>query len=191
MRALDLDFVARPGPLRRVAYVLLVVALAAAAYLGKSYADLSADVVTWEAKWRTLQKSKRGDSSPGPRQKAEWEQLQAELKAANRVIASLSMPWDVLFREVEGSVDDQITLLGIEPDTEKRELRITAEAKTLAAMLDYMKRLRTVAIFRDAYVLNHQIQQTDPQRPVRFVITAQWLESLPPQAEVRQPPITP
>ena len=183
MRVLHLDFVSRPGILRRVGYVLLIVAVAGAAYLGQAYANLSADLVTWEAKWRSLQKTPRNDAEPGPKQKAEWEQLQAELKAANRVITRISMPWDVLFREVEASVDEQITLLGIEPDTEKREVRIVAEAKNLTAMLDYMKRLRTVAVFRDVHVLSHQIQQQDPQKPVRFVVTAQWLESLQPQAE--------
>lgn len=107
--------------------------------------------------------------------KTNWEEMHAELKLANRVIERLSMPWDALFREIELSVDEQITLLNVEPDTEKKEIRIIAEAKSLTAMLDYMKRMRTIALFKDAHLLNHQIQQQDPQRPVRFLISANWV----------------
>jgi Tfp pilus assembly protein PilN len=176
MRALDLDFAKRTGLPRRLGYILLIGSLAAVGYVGLAYFQLSANLDTWETKWRSLQKAQRKDTDPGPRQKAEWEQMQSELKAANRVIVRLSMPWDALFQEVERSVDEQITLLGVEPDPEKRELRITAEAKSLTAMLDYMKRLRAAALFRDAYILSHQVQQQDPQKPVRFVVTAQWGE---------------
>jgi Tfp pilus assembly protein PilN len=75
---------------------------------------------------------------------------------------------------VEASVGDQVTLLGVEPDTEKRELRLIAEAKDLDAMLAYARRLQESALFSDAYVVSHQIQQQDPQKPVRFVVNAQW-----------------
>jgi hypothetical protein len=175
MRRPDFDFSGRPGLLSRLGYLLLLLAVLAAAWVGHLYMSASQQLETSEAKWRSLQKARRSDAS-NPRQRADWEQLQAELKAANRVIGRLSMPWDALFQQVEATVDEQITLLAVEPDTEKREVRITAEAKSFNAMLDYFKRVRAVPLFREAHVINHQIQQQDPQRPVRFIVTAQWLE---------------
>lgn len=176
MRALNLDFVRRPHWLRRLGFVLLLAAVAVAAYLGQAYLERSAEMEAWETKWRSLQKAQRKQAEPVHSQVAEWEHLQAELKVANQVIARLSLPWDALFREVEASVDDQVTLLSVEPDTEKRELRIMAEAKDLAAMLEYVKRFHAITLFKDAYVVSHQIQQQDPQKPVRFTVNAQWTE---------------
>jgi len=175
-RALELDFVCRPRRLRRLGVVLLLASMATAAYLGQAYLELKGDLSAWEAKWRSLQKTQRVAAEPDHGKKMEGQQLQAELKIAGRVIERLSTPWDRLFQEVEGSIGEQVTLLSVEPDTEKRELRIVAEAKNLAAMLEYVKGLRNIALFRDAHVLSHQVQQQDPQRPVRFVVSVQWLE---------------
>lgn len=174
MRPLNLDFAGRPGFLRQASVVLLIVAIASGAWLGKIYLDRSAELERWEAKWRTLQNQQSRDANPAPVNGVGWEQMQAELKAANRVIAQLSLPWDALFREVEASVNQDVTLLSVEPDVEKREVRITAETSNFATMLEYEKRLLTIALFKDAHIVSHQIQVQDPQRPVRFVVNAQW-----------------
>ncbi len=174
MRALKLDFARHSSRLRYVGYVMLIGAVVVAANLAAAYVDLATDLETSELKWRKLKKTQSKESRPAPEKKAEWEQLQAELKAANRVLTRLSMPWDALFQEMEASIDEQVALLSVEPDTEKRELRITAEAKNLGAMLAYMKRLQAIALFKDAHVSSHQIQLQDPQRPVRFMLSARW-----------------
>ena len=181
MRTLNLDFVRQTSSLRRLGVILLIAAVATAAYLAQVYVKHSAELEVWQTKWHRLQKAQRKDATEpasNPSQKLEWEQLQSELKTANRVIARLSLPWDALFREVEIAVGEQVTLLSVEPDTEKSELRITAEAKNLTAMLEYIKRLRAIALFKDAHLTSHQIQQQDPQKPVRFVVNAQWGEAL-------------
>jgi Tfp pilus assembly protein PilN len=176
MRALRLNFARRSNSFRPLGAVLLVFFIVSATYLGQSYVALSSDLETWEAKWRSLQKAQHKAADPDPGQKAGWEQLQAELKAANRVIVRLAMPWDDLFREVDASINDQVTLLSVEPDAEKREVRIIAEAKNLSSMLDYVRHLRTITLFKDAYVVSHQNQEQDPQKPVRFVLNAQWMD---------------
>lgn len=176
MRALNLDFAKRSSPLRQVSVVMLIVAIATAAYLAKIYVDRTEELERWEEKWRTLQRQQSKEVSATPANKMEFEQLQAEIKAANRVIARLSMPWDTLFREIETSITPDVTLLNVEPDTEKNEVRITAETKTFTSMLEYEKALQGIAIFKNAHVISHQIQTQDPQRPVRFVVIAQWLQ---------------
>ncbi|MNQ42051.1 hypothetical protein D3C85_557470 [compost metagenome] len=136
----------------------------------------------WEEKWRSMQPEKRKIPDSDIGRKAQFEQMQVEFKAANRVITRLSMPWDALFREIEATINEDVTLLNVEPDTEKNEVRMTVEAKTLNAMLDYMKRMQTMPMFREAHIANHQVQSQDPQRPVRFLITAQWLKDVQPTA---------
>lgn len=175
MRALKLDLVHRPGALHIAGVCLLTVAVAATVYLGQLYFEHVGTAETWEVKWQSLQTAARHKRS-GPAQKQALEQLDSELKLASAIIGRLSMPWDDLFYEVEMAVDEQVSLLNVEPDTEKRELRITAEAKNLMAMLEYQKRLSTSELFRNVHVTSHQIQQQDPQKPVRFVVNAQWLE---------------
>lgn len=183
MRALKLDFVRRPNPHRWFGFILLAAGMVAAAYLAQAYLTRAAELESLENNYRSLQKAQHKQADSGTVKTAEWEHLQAELKAANRVITRLALPWDALFRAVEVSVDEQVALLSVEPDTEKRELRIVAEAKHLDAMLEYVRRVQTIALFKDAYVLSHQIQQQDPQKPVRFVINAQWLEVVRPPAD--------
>ena len=104
MRALQLDFVSGPRLLRRLGVVLLLVSLALVVWLGQAYLVANAELSVWEARWHKLQKAQRKQAEPAPSERVDLEQLQAELKAANRVIARLSMPWDRLFREVEGSI---------------------------------------------------------------------------------------
>jgi Tfp pilus assembly protein PilN len=179
MRAIKIDFVDGAKPLRALGFFLLVIALAIAGYAIHRYLEVEAELTAWEAKWRSLQKVEHKRTESGPIQKAELERLQTELKTATRIAERLSLPWDALFRDIESSVDEQVTLLSIEPDTEKREVRILAEAKTFNAMLDYVRRVQAISLFKNAHVTNHQIQQQDPQRPVRFVVNAQWLDILP------------
>lgn len=178
MRALRLSFVRHPRSLRGVGYVLLVLAIATASYLMKVYLDQFSELESWEAKWRSLQKIQYKEISGNPNQNVEWARLQVELKGANKIIGRLSLPWDMLFHEVEASVDELVVLLNVEPDTERHGIRITAEAKNLEAMLNYTKRLQAVDAFKYAHIANHQIQQQDAQKPVRFVVEAQWVELL-------------
>lgn len=176
MRALKLDFVYRPSRLRMLGFAAMALAVGVAATMLQAYMRLNTDLSDWEMKWSRLQKVQSHGEKHGVSQKEEGEKLQTELKFANEVIQRLALPWDRLFHEVETSVDEQVSLLGVEPDAEKRELRITAEAQSLSAMLEYTKRLQTIALFKDAHVASHQIQQQDPQKPVRFMVNAQWRE---------------
>jgi Tfp pilus assembly protein PilN len=68
-----------------------------------------------------------------------------------------------------------VALLQIESDVDKQHVKISAEARTLGAMLDYLRDLEGRSILSDVYLQSHQIQQQDPERPVRFVLTATWL----------------
>jgi len=105
-------------------------------------------------------------------------------KAAQRVaeenraaLADLTMPWSRLLRELEiASADskDSVAVLGVEPDRDKRQVRVIAEARTLPIALAYVERLQMSEALRYPMLESHEVQLRDPQRPVRFQIKADW-----------------
>jgi Tfp pilus assembly protein PilN len=177
MRTLNLDFVNRHGRRRQIGYVLLVLFITFAAYLGHAYVKRSAELESLESKWQHLQNAQQRNTERRLNDPAAHERTQAELTAAAKVIERLSLPWNALFSALEQTTEGQVTLLALEPDAERREVRIAAEAKDLQSMLDYMKRLQQVDLFKDVHLTTHQMQAQDPQRPVRFVVQASWLDS--------------
>ena len=60
----------------------------------------------------------------------------------------------------------------MEPDLRKGTVTISGEAKDLAALLDYIKQLGTRDVFGSVLLQNHQIQQADPEKPMRFSLLA-------------------
>jgi hypothetical protein len=175
-------------PSRIVGRVALVIAMACAGCLAWAYLQLHSEAKRWQADRQRLDGLV---SVPRPLDDPETrERLQAELRLANRVIAKIDTPWDALFGAVESAFGDQVTLLGIEPDTEQREVRLTGEAKDSAAMLDYLRQVRQSPALKEAHLTGHQINAQDSQRPIRFTIQAHWIEP-PPAPNVPNEPTAP
>jgi hypothetical protein len=101
------------------------------------------------------------------------ERQQVELRFAARVIDKLDQPWDVLFGAVEGIAGSRVALLSIDPDPDRREVRLTAEAKDFDAMMEYARMARLDTTLR-GYLTGHQVNLQDPLRPQRFTLSAQW-----------------
>ncbi len=175
MRGLNIDFAQRTSLVRKASIGMLLAAIVTTSHIGKTYYDLSLNLDAWKEKRRLAQADKRKAERPEAGSKEEMEKLESALKATQNVITRLALPWDALFSEIDSSVNDKVTLLSVEPDAEKKDLHIAAEAKDLTAMLDYEKRLQASALFRNVHVVSHQVQLQDPQRPVRFVIQAGWM----------------
>jgi len=175
MRALDLDFIGRSRNRRRKrrGVILLLLSCTLAAYIGASYYKANQQLAATTAELQRQRAANR-QTEPVAVTAEQTEQIRAEIKQANKIIAKLALPWDELFRIVESSVDENTTLIALEPDAERGEVQITVEARNLAAMLDYVKRLQESPALKDVHVASHQIQQQDPQRPVRFVVSAKW-----------------
>lgn len=186
MKAIDIDFGWRRHSKGRVAgIVLLAVAVAGVGVQTWAYLGLRAEADTWQADRSRLD---RLASAPSAKNSPEGrERLRAELQLSNRIIDKLDTPWDALFGTVEATADKQAILLGVEPDAERREVRLTGEAKDAAAMLDYLRELRRAPALRNAHLTGHQINVQDSQRPVRFTIEAGWVE-LPPALKLADAP---
>ncbi len=173
MRALTLDYRARTRA-GWVGVALLVAGVAGAGILGSQYRQIADEVTQAETGLREhgIATRKKVDISSAA---GDVQKVALEVKHAREVLIQLSTPWNELFASVESVDAPNVALLGIESDIGKQRVKISAEAKNPGAMLDYLRELEGQPAFADVYLESHQIQQQDPQRPVRFVLTATWL----------------
>lgn len=85
--------------------------------------------------------------------------------------------WEELFSALEKAGDDSVTLLGLVPGS--TEVSISGEAKDLPAALDYLKRLRSMAIFSHARITEQELLKDKPYHPLHFTLVTDWKEPMP------------
>jgi Tfp pilus assembly protein PilN len=175
-RRLQLDFAPRPSVFQRLGWLLLIAGLACAAMLAYRYVQQGEELARADAQLGTLRQGAAAIQAALSPNSKDSKRAKGELKLAREILARLGLPWDELFSEIETHIDEQVTLLSVEPNAEKSALLVTGEAKDLQAMLAYSKRMHASARFKDVYIQSHQIQVQNPQRPVRFVLSARWLQ---------------
>jgi Tfp pilus assembly protein PilN len=170
----DLDYVPRAGRGRRPGIALLAVAALIAAKQADLYVSAKHEAVQLEARVSRLES--RADQ---PKAAALPESTIREIRRANDVIEQIALPWDRLFGAVEASAGEKVALLGITPDQKSGTVEVTGEAADLNAMFDYVKRLQRQPSLARVYLLNQKLNDQDAQRPVRFTVTASWMEKRP------------
>jgi hypothetical protein len=175
MRALRLDYQRSNQSLPWLGLGMLVAALAALTLMGGYYRTLNQQVALWEDKVDRIERtsSHRALSSRPLTEQAARAQL-LEVKQANQVVHQLSLPWNALFNAVETTSGQNIALLSLEPDPGKGTVTIRGEAKDLKSLLNYARQLSTREIFGSVMLQNHQVQQADPEKPLRFSLLAEW-----------------
>jgi Tfp pilus assembly protein PilN len=175
MRPLMLDFQNDRRTPPWFSVVLLLSGVVMTLYLSIHSADLLSELSSLEEEQIALErKSKHKSDSPRPAA-IDAPQLQAEIRQANEVLERLALPWDPLFKEIESSPTIPIALLAVEPDTAKRLITITGEAKNLEAMLNYIRLLQGKKSLAHVYLKNHHIEMQIAEQPVRFVVVASWV----------------
>ncbi|MFJ3523096.1 pilus assembly protein [Pseudomonas sp. NPDC090203] len=110
-------------------------------------------------------------SSLTPAQQREQELRLLEMK---QVSAQLRRPWERLFAALETLRGKDIALLTLTPDARKGQVRITAEARDLEAMLTFHRQLQDSPELRDVSLVNHEIVANSPQKPILFNLLATW-----------------
>jgi Tfp pilus assembly protein PilN len=99
---------------------------------------------------------------------------EAHASAVNGAIAQLNLPWKALFDAVEAATPATIALLSLEPDAKKQFIRGTAEAKGSDGMLAYIEQLKQQSFFTAVMLTRHEVNEQDPNKPIRFQFEAQW-----------------
>ena len=169
MDALRLDLVQTSGPRRRTGMLLLVAGAIAVFLVAFWRADLRGKALTLESQVARLEREAAGLSPVGARMD---ESARQEIQRANEVIDQLALPWDRLFRAVEGVAVGQVTLLGIAPDARTGTVQIRAQTPDSESMFAYVQRLELHSDLAEVYLLEHQREK---RGPLRFVVTASWL----------------
>jgi len=178
MHPLRLDYLQRRRFPGRIGWVILLISLGMGAYLVNAYFDLQAEKKAWQAQRMKTRQGQR--TANDPLNPEESRKLKPELNRANEVVQHLAVKWGDLFKALEFSAYQHVALLNIQPDAQKQLVIITAEATNFSDMLEYTKRLSEQRVFADVHVINHQIQEQDPQKPVRFTVMARWVDSVSP-----------
>lgn len=99
----------------------------------------------------------------------------AQAAFVNSAILQLNLPWRELQDAVQGATPRTIALVALEPDARKQVLKITAEAQSSDDMVDYVAALKQQETFTAVALSRHEVQQADPNRPLRFEVEATWL----------------
>jgi hypothetical protein len=97
--------------------------------------------------------------------------------SAQQAAMDLATPWTLLLSELEQASKEsrgQVALLGVEPDHAKHNVRVSAEARTLALALAYVQRLQSSRSLEYPMLDRHEIRADDAQHPVRFELTGEW-----------------
>jgi Tfp pilus assembly protein PilN len=98
----------------------------------------------------------------------------AQAKAVNDAVMQLNLPWRDLHDAVHAATPANVALLSLEPDAKRRTLRISAEARNSDDMLAYVGKMQAQDWFSSVVLTRHEVAEQDPNRPIRFQISAQW-----------------
>jgi hypothetical protein len=169
MRALEINFAGRGRGARWAPRVLLAVALVLALDMGLTYRSLAGSIA--EAQARLAQAEPRSV----PTRKVSPE----EVAAARETFVRLARPWEGLFAALEAAANDEIALLGIEPDPKTGTVLISGDSKDYPAVLAYVLNLARTGGLSRVELVRHEVKPNDPQRAVAFSVSAGWDEARP------------
>lgn len=164
---LTLDFVAPRRRRRAAGRVLLVAALIVAAIQIDRFSQTTESLRRLEAAEALLAVAR-------PAIPPQREALDAQLKQARSIVRQLAIPWAGVIESLESAARPGVALLQIQPDGERRLLRVVAEARTAGVMLDYVRRLEEGSSFHAVHLVHHQDQRDGPRGPLQFAVQASF-----------------
>ena len=167
---ISVDFSGRRAPLTLAGTLLLIAGAVATAAACVEYRRLEASRAGLELKLAAANRHAHRDPSQDVRDASLTQE-------AGHVVQELTTPWTRLLAELEGASHDaasDIALLSVEPDESKHIVRVTGESRDLPRVLTYVARLQASALLRYPMLETHEVRSDDPQRPVRFAVSAEW-----------------
>lgn len=167
MRRIELDFhKGRSKRNRAMGWALLVFGL----LVGVSLVIQHNKLKTQQQRIKTVL-AQQHERQQGLSSNMDAKEIEPQLQGAAGVIEQLSFPWDKLFKTLESSMNEDVALLSVVPDVKGGTITLNVEARDWTAMLDYIRRLGEDKFFAGVHLVSHQIQQSDPQHPIRFVLS--------------------
>jgi hypothetical protein len=166
---IELDFARRWPRVNRIGATLLAAGILGAVLVIADYRGMAAENAGLEMRLAAI--------SPGPDAAVPDQAAMRIAEEAGAAVSELATPWSILLRELELASEDSqnpVAILAVEPDREKHQVRVVAEARTLLIALAYVKRLQSSKAMRFPMLESHEVQVKDPERPVRFQIKADW-----------------
>jgi Tfp pilus assembly protein PilN len=179
MKPLRIDFAAsslartvhRTGPLAWAgALAALLLCLAAALMFARLQSQQRAERAELAA---VRARAKLPLAAPVPLAAPRISEIQAA--AVNTAVLQLNLPWRALHDAIGSATPASIALLVLEPDARKRRIKLTAEAKSSEDMIAYVAGLKQQELFSDVTLTRHEINDQDPNRPIRFQLEAEWV----------------
>jgi Tfp pilus assembly protein PilN len=178
MKRLAIDFaprtlrcaVFRTHPL---AWLIGCASIAVGLSAGFSVLDLSKQVDLDLAQLSHLQGKARDGAAAKPMAMAA-KVSEGQANAVNNAIAQLNVPWRDVLDAVEGATPANIGLLALEPDARRNVVRGMAEARTSGDMIAYIEALRKQGYFDVVILTRHEVNELDPNKPLRFQFEARW-----------------
>jgi hypothetical protein len=174
MRALALDFSARPRRHSIATTLLLIGALLASVALFE-YRTLREELSVQEMKIAELRQAAKRSGRGNQAASGDAAAAAQELKVVHQAVQRLAFRWHDIFDALESAPVDGVALLAVEPDPAKGLVKISAEARSAEDMLEYVKRLQKADRLADVTLANHQLRTSEPLQPLRFVVVASWM----------------
>jgi Tfp pilus assembly protein PilN len=125
-----------------------------------------------EAGQRLAQRQARLSRAPAPVAHVQIPAAQAQ--AVNAAIRQLNLPWRDLQDALAAATPTTVALLALEPDARKHLLKLSAEARNSDDMVAYIEALKEQEFFSDVVLTKHDVNEQDPNRPIRFQLAATW-----------------
>lgn len=169
MRKLQVDFVRRPAP-SAAGWLLLLAGIAVVAVLARAHLELSEDQALAAARLAAVQ----APGSAGAQLTASEAADEPVVVAAREALQRARLPWPDLFSALEASDGTDVALLAVTPDPLRRQVKIQAEARNLAAMLAFQRELQQQSTLAQVVLVDHTVVKDQPEKPVRFQLSARW-----------------
>lgn len=174
MQALKLDYRQDRRLHHFLGYMLLALALALAAFLLWYYSNLHQQQVQIQSVVDSVESKINQSRQPLVRNGNDSANIKEVMAYSNKVIQKLNLPWNDLFVLLEAAKSENIALLGVEPSVKEAKVKLTGEAKDFKAMFDYLRALQTQPVLKNVYLLDHKIDDQNPDKPIRFTLEASW-----------------
>jgi hypothetical protein len=169
MNRLDINFVGHGKRSPWAGRVLMAIAVAFSVDVAVSYKDVKASLQMNETK---VARSQRSAQAAPHSTRVSAEEVAAVRETVNRI----GLPWDKLFGALEGAANDQVALLGIEPDPKGGTVVISGDSKDYLAALSYVLNLSQAEALHQVQLVRHEVKGNDPQGAVSFAVSAAWSE---------------